>query len=162
MNDYSDSYVDSAILRLVRGIEINPLTGCWEWQRAKINGYGHITLYENRLESVWRTHILSYRHFVGDVPEGKELDHLCENKGCCNPNHLEPVSHEVNVHRGKSTKRTETDCANGHPWTEENTFQSKNPHNKSGFTMKCLLCKRENSKRYRDKHKDQINRNRRK
>lgn len=47
-----------------------------------------------------------YRHFVGPVPAGKELDHLCKRRSCINFNHLEPVSRLVNVHRGKAFKAT--------------------------------------------------------
>lgn len=75
---------------------INPDNGCWEWQgELNSNGYGR----------VWRNNkrIMAHRGFYelhrGPIPEGLELDHLCRNKPCVNPAHLEPVTHAENVRR---------------------------------------------------------------
>jgi hypothetical protein len=50
-------------------------------------------------------HRVAYEQFVGTVPDGLELDHLCENKACVNPGHLEPVTRSENVRRGWPTRR---------------------------------------------------------
>lgn len=73
--------------------------GCWHWTAAKDNkGYGRFAAGgRNNQAYAW-----AYRHFVGPVPEGFELDHTCRNRACVNPAHLEPVPHKVNVLRGSA------------------------------------------------------------
>jgi hypothetical protein len=73
-------------------------------------------------------HQLFYRTVVGPVPEGLELDHLCRNRICVNPRHLEPVTHEVNELRGntwRAQSRTRTHCPQEHEYTPENTLTTK-------------------------------------
>ena len=70
-------------------------------------------------------HRVAYRWFVGEVPYGREIDHLCRVRRCCNPAHLEAVSHQVNVLRGMSPaalNATKTHCPQNHEYTEENTY----------------------------------------
>lgn len=70
--------------------------GCWNWKLAKNNrGYGMC------LRRDWRgyAHRFAYTVFVGEIPEGAQIDHLCMNKACVNPEHLEPVSAKVNTQR---------------------------------------------------------------
>lgn len=80
-------------------------SGCWIWQRQVNNkGYGVIGNYrkgERKLAHVW-----FYEQRFGPVPQGCELDHRCEKPRCCNPDHLDPVSHIENVRRGGSAKLT--------------------------------------------------------
>lgn len=80
-------------------------TGCWVWQLCKNpEGYGRI----NRRE--WGAprpaHRVYYERFKGPIPTGLELDHLCRNPACVNPDHLEPVTAAQNVQRGRATKLT--------------------------------------------------------
>lgn len=77
--------------------------GCWVWGGAifKESGYGQIRITTKKYHSkLRRAHIVSYETFVGEVPKNLELDHLCRNKLCINPEHLEPVSHYENMKRG--------------------------------------------------------------
>lgn len=75
--------------------------GCWNWlTNLDDKGYGKITINNRRT----RAHIYYYEQKYGEVPEGLELDHLCRNKRCCNPDHLEAVTGIVNVRRGNNTK----------------------------------------------------------
>jgi len=70
---------------------------CWLWQGI-INeaGYGKL-----KVSKRWvKAHRYSYELFVGDIPEGLTLDHLCRNRSCVNPGHLEPVTLRENVLRG--------------------------------------------------------------
>lgn len=69
---------------------------CWEWAGTINFGYG-IVRHESKN---CRVHILMYEMFVGSVPEGMQLDHLCRNRKCCRPDHLEPVTSKENVRRG--------------------------------------------------------------
>ena len=80
---------------------IDPVTGCWAWQGAIIaDGYGAKYFGDNRVLA----HRLYYEAVHGSVPEGMTLDHLCRNRACCNPEHLEVVTQAVNVQRGALAK----------------------------------------------------------
>ncbi len=90
-----------------RGISISfvvdKTTGCWIWQGAKIStGYGHLRVQGKNVLS----HRYMYEKVKGEIPGGLELDHLCRNPLCMNPQHLEPVTHAENCRRGKRVKLT--------------------------------------------------------
>lgn len=69
---------------------------CWNWHGAKTStGYGSVS-HEGRTRS---THRLAYELLIGPIPENLQIDHLCGNKLCCNPRHLEPVTLEENMRR---------------------------------------------------------------
>jgi hypothetical protein len=106
---------------------------CWIWEGAKTTaGYGNL-----RVEGKVRyTHRLAYEEFVGPIPDGLHLDHLCRNVSCCNPDHLDPVSSGENLHRGKLGALKET-CAKGHPWIPENWAS-----NGTRGLKCCAVCKR--------------------
>ena len=80
--------------------------GCWHWTGARqSDGYGSF----QRSGQTRLAHRAMYELFVGDIPEGLELDHLCRDRGCVRPDHLEPVAHLENVRRGalRLVRRTE-------------------------------------------------------
>lgn len=82
---------------------VDPTTGCWEWQLRRPGGrYGHI----ERAGVTHMAHKWMWEKRNGPVPEGMELDHLCSNEGCVNPDHLEPVTHLENVRRGRAVRLT--------------------------------------------------------
>lgn len=80
--------------------------GCWNWLGTINDGYGQLSINRNGKVTTKKAHILMYEKVYGPVPEGKQLDHLCRNRRCCNPDHVEPVSNSVNVRRGLSPKLT--------------------------------------------------------
>lgn len=96
--------------------------GCWEWFGARSsNGYGTFVIPRPRGESGGRsirfsTHRYAYELLVGPIPEGLVIDHLCRNRACVNPSHMEPVTNRENVLRGKSAKKSER-CGRGHDLT---------------------------------------------
>jgi hypothetical protein len=89
--------------RKISGLEyvVVEATGCWEWQLACSGGYGKI--------GRRGAHRVYYERFVGPIPKGHELDHLCRNTLCVNPEHLEPVLGIENVRRGKAAKLSPND-----------------------------------------------------
>jgi hypothetical protein len=132
-------------------IDFTAPNGCWQWtgHRNK-GGYGLMRGRDWR-DVHQRAHRLTYELLVGPIPEGLELDHLCRNRGCVNPAHLEPVSHRVNILRSPvappAVHAKKTHCVNGHPFDEENTYITK----RGGRC--CRACGRASAlRRYRRKH----------
>lgn len=83
-------------VKLQNNIEIDQDTNCWDW-KAFINngGYG-----EAHWTTTQKTHRVVYELLVGEVPKNLVLDHLCRNRACCNPEHMEPVTNQENTQRG--------------------------------------------------------------
>lgn len=91
--------------------------GCWEWTGSKDGaGCGRTRIGDGHMSA----HRAFYLMLRGPISIGLELDHLCRNIVCVNPDHLEPVSHSENMWRGKHATRTH--CVNGHERTPENTY----------------------------------------
>lgn len=101
---------------------VAPVESCWIWNgRTDKDGYG--LLWANGHHR--RAHRLAYEHFVGPIPEGLVMDHLCRVPACVNPSHLEPVTVRENNLRGYSfagNQARQTHCIHGHEFTEENTL----------------------------------------
>ena len=116
---------------------------CWVFTGAlSAAGYGVVGAGGRGAGNAF-THRVTYTYFVADVPDGLDLDHLCRNRACCNPWHLEPVTRLENVRRGLRGPgygpRERTHCKRGHEFTPENTYQGKRQR-------KCRTCIRERAK----------------
>lgn len=95
---------------------------CWVWTGGLADGYGAFHLDGKQIKA----HRVAYLWLIGEVAEDCELDHLCRVRRCCNPSHLEPVSHLINVHRGISPwaiNAARTHCGTCEmPYDEDNTY----------------------------------------
>jgi hypothetical protein len=101
--------------------KVEKTQSCWEWQASKTrDGYGNFSIGDHRMVLA---HRFSYETLVGPVPDGLDLDHLCRNRACVNPTHLEPVTRAENVYRGiapAAINKRKTYCIRGHPLSGEN------------------------------------------
>ena len=87
--------------------------GCWNWTGSKLRGYGQFGVNQKTRYA----HRISYERHRGLIPEGMDLDHLCRNPGCVNPDHLEPVTHRENLLRSESVagrNARKITCDKGH------------------------------------------------
>lgn len=120
-------------------------SGCWEWSGAHFQTTGYaIFSMKSATDGRWRptvAHRVSYELYVGPIPDGFQLDHVCRNRGCVNPVHLEPVTARVNTLRGQAPSAVsvrENRCQQGHEFTPENTIFRPNRPGK----RECRECVR--------------------
>lgn len=109
--------------------------GCWLWT-ASFNPYGYGQFYTG--SRLGKAHRFAYELVVGPIPDGLELDHLCRNRGCVNPAHLEPVTHVENQRRMRKSH-----CFRGHAYDEANTLKLRDGK------RQCRSCNRERMSRLR-------------
>jgi hypothetical protein len=138
-------------------------TGCWLWTGAIASSrlpYGRMPM--GRRGEWVLAHRYSHEIFNGPIPEGYDVDHLCRNPSCVNPNHLEAVTHRENLLRGvgwAGLNARKQKCANGHEFTAENTIFR-------GAFRRCRICVAAEKRRWRDgltpEHRELLNARRRK
>lgn len=108
---------------------------CWEWQGPRSpEGYGRFST----SGTIVLAHRWAYEHLRSEIPEALVIDHLCRNRACVNPWHMEPVTNLVNVARGmaySARNARKTHCIHGHPFSGENLIIRKSGH------RACRACR---------------------
>lgn len=138
-----EEYTGYDMARFWSKVKVQALSACWPWQ-AYIDpaGYGRFRLNQK----VHYAHRLAYAsYFHSDEPndETKQIDHLCRNRACQNPTHMEIVTPQINSLRGQTLARREsskTHCPQGHPYSGDNLYLKPRPNGR--FARICLTCRR--------------------
>jgi hypothetical protein len=96
---------------------------CWVWEGGLSGGgYGIVTLHAASNRKTTLAHRVAYTLTKGPIPKGYHVDHLCRNRLCVNPDHLEAVTQQENNLRALSYRPSKTHCPKGHPYDEANTY----------------------------------------
>lgn len=142
--------------RIMENIAIDPITGCWIWTQELRGNYSRMAVGRRKSRSA---HVVSYEAVHGKVPAGLELDHRCRRPACVNPDHLEAVTHRVNLHRCPESpiaiNVSKTHCIRGHEFTPDNTYLRPQRSFTEGAKMdrECRKCLRIRKRKCRLKAK---------
>ena len=122
--------------RIASKIAVAP-SGCWEWTGARSGGYGMVWMDGTTTVA----HRVVYRLLCGPIAPGLQVDHLCRNRSCVNPDHLEAVTSSVNTHRSPiapaAVNALKECCPSGHEYTFRNDGRRR-----------CYDCERPRARDY--------------
>jgi HNH endonuclease len=134
---------EDPLARMFRRRQVDPATGCWNYTGSTFKfGYGKVKSQGKNHTA----HTIAYKRLRGPVPEGMELDHVCRNPRCFNPDHLEPVTHRENMMRGNTVtgaNAAKTHCHRGHELSGKNLFIRRDGR------RRCRTCESETQRRIR-------------
>ena len=133
--------IDRFLLKIAQQVN-----GCWLWIGHVRKDDGYATFYFDGKRAGY-AHIFAYEYFVGDVPDGLTLDHLCHTRHCVNPTHVEPVTFAENVRRGLSfagINYGKIACSQGHLLEGDNLRME-------GRSRRCRTCAKSASQRFRER-----------
>jgi hypothetical protein len=132
--------------RFVAKFVVDKKTGCWLWTAyTRKDGYGVFGVTSG---DTWLAHRWAYEQWVGPIPKGLTIDHLCRVRNCVNPDHMEPVPPGVNTLRGdtfQARNAAKTHCPKGHEYYVVND---------RGW-RRCRTCGNEQSNARRKKWRDE-------
>ena len=122
-------FTEKEAKRIFSHIDIDPITKCWNWTRKLDNGYGRISFKGKN----WKVYKLLYIWKNGEIPKWRsfadlELDHICNNRACVNPEHLKLISHKENTLKGNGVTAINARkilCKYGHPLSPDNRGHRK-------------------------------------
>jgi hypothetical protein len=139
-------YADRFWSKVNKDGPVHPVLGtaCWLWT-AGLNSCGYGNFHVGEL--AFGAHRIAYQLVIGEIPDGKQLDHLCRIRTCVNPTHVEPVTTQENTRRGESGRNMarKTHCPQGHPYEGDNLILYR------GFRI-CRACRLAAYRRYRERH----------
>jgi hypothetical protein len=151
LRKYGSYDLPTVMDRVMVSVTVDPDTGCWVWMKPlESNGYARMSV-GHKVQPV---HRITYkeRHGPDSIPDGYEIDHLCRNRACCNPDHLEAVEHWVNVMRSPIAlariNAAKTHCYRGHELAGENL------HINTLDQRICRACARIKTAAYRARTKE--------
>ena len=144
---------DYDLARFMRKVVVDP-SGCWLWTGWTNGKYGGFAFGTHKVYA----HRVSYQHYVGPMPEGYTIDHLCKVKLCVNPEHLEAVTYHENLRRADAWvgvsqyhRPDQTKCGAGlHDWIPANW-------KKRGNGVKCRLCHNQRNREYKERKRSARN-----
>lgn len=136
------SYRGGAVARFLA--KVHKTDTCWLWEGCRGGKYGQVNFERQK----YLAHRLAYLLFVGSIPDGYEIDHLCRTPLCVNPAHLEAVTPRVNTLRSDgitAQNARKTHCKRGHPFDEANTRWGAKGRD-------CKACQRIHAENSRRRH----------